>query len=790
MLCIFDQHRPLTELERIIGDCGVIEHAQSSPLGKLDVLELLNKSGQWAAAIVAAHVAGKGGLLKTLKGQARVSTWQCDDLLACALPGSVKDAPDDIRNILLNKDGEHKRERPVSIINAQDISGPDDVAKPGSTCWIKMSEVSVEGLRQAFLDSDSRIRLASDPQPDDHAELTTLQWNGGFLDGASVHFNSNLNVLVGGRGTGKSTVIESLRYVLGLNPMGSDATNAHNDIVKHVLRSGTKVSLTVSSHHPARRQYRIERTVPNPPIVRNEQGDVLQITPADIIPRVELFGQHEISELTKPGAAKTQLLDRFMEEDNSLNRRKTQIKRELGKSHLRILELMKDISTAEEQLNRLPGLEETLKRFKDAGIEDQLKDRSDIVKEERIRSMVAERIEPFRQLLDSLGDELPIDVVFLSDKSMAGLPGGVILKKYSRVLGDLSAGINDLVSEIGKAIQVAEKKNLEIEKEWLVRKHAVQQRYEKTLRTLQKANIDGEEFIRLRTQIEHLEPLKERLTASRAALNDLWQKRRSLLAEWQDVKAEYFRRLDTAARRVSRKLKGRVRVEVTDAGNRGPLERLLRECVGGQLAQTIDRLNQLDHLSLTQFADICRQGSERLAEVYGLTKTQAKHISDAGEDLFLNIEALELPPTTTLKLNVGAAGAEPVWRPLEALSTGQKATAILLLLLLESDAPLIVDQPEDDLDNRFITDAIVPKMREEKRRRQFIFATHNANVPVLGDAELILGLVAGEDTEQHRARIPEQLMGSIDSRTVREMVEEVLEGGKAAFEMRRLKYGF
>ena len=102
----------------------------------------------------------------------------------------------------------------------------------------------------------------------------------------------------------------------------------------------------------------------------------------------------------------------------------------------------------------------------------------------------------------------------------------------------------------------------------------------------------------------------------------------------------------------------------------------------------------------------------------------------------------------------------------------------------------MVDQPEDDLDNRFITEGVVPKMREEKRRRQFIFTTHNANIPVLGDAELILCLTAMGEADEGKARIPREHMGSIDARPVREMVEEVLEGGKEAFEMRRLKYGF
>lgn len=115
---------------------------------------------------------------------------------------------------------------------------------------------------------------------------------------------------------------------------------------------------------------------------------------------------------------------------------------------------------------------------------------------------------------------------------------------------------------------------------------------------------------------------------------------------------------------------------------------------------------------------------------------------------------------------------------------------MLLLLLLESAAPLVVDQPEDDLDNRFITEEIVPRMREEKRRRQFLFATHNANIPVLGDAELILGLSASGEGESGSAKTVPEYTGSIDARPVRELIQELLEGGEDAFERRRRKYGF
>jgi hypothetical protein len=175
---------------------------------------------------------------------------------------------------------------------------------------------------------------------------------------------------------------------------------------------------------------------------------------------------------------------------------------------------------------------------------------------------------------------------------------------------------------------------------------------------------------------------------------------------------------------------------------------------------------------------------------YGLPAGSAERIAQADLDLFMRIEELDLPATTNIELNTAPDGEPPTWQTLQALSTGQKATAVLLLLLLESEAPLVVDQPEDDLDNRFITEGVVPIMREEKRRRQFLFSTHNANIPVLGDAELILGLAASGEGKEGHAKIATQHMGSIDSKPVRELVEEILEGGKDAFEMRRSKYGF
>ena len=787
-LCLYDPDKD-NLLERFIGELGVRDHAALSPLGDKNCLDLLDCVHHQGGIAIAAHVAADNGLLATLEGQPRMNAWKSSDLYACALPGPVGDAPQNVRSILENKDAAHRRERRVAVINASDAN-PADLAEPRSSCFIKMSALSVEGLRQAFLDPESRIRLHSDPNPEPHAEFIAMAWEGGFLDGTRLHFNGNLNVLVGGRGTGKSTVIESLRYALAIDPIGEEANKAHQGVLKHVLKSGTKISLLVRAHHPAKHDYTIERTIPNPPVVKDELGDVLNLSPLDVAPGVEIFGQHEISELTKSREKLTRLLERFVERDPNAGAQKAKLRLELERSRGRIADVQREIKLIEERLSLLPGLEETQKRFQDAGLEERLKEKSLLVREERILATIKERLAPVAALRQELAGLLPIDSAFLSARALDGLPNSAMLIEGAAILDRVTAQLQTVAVQIEQTLSASETGLSALRSRWDERRQTVETTYQELLRELQKSRIDGEEFIRLRRQIEELRPLREKKETLNRDLAAYQQNRRNLLDEWFNLQSAEYRALEKAAKRVSKKLGGRVRAMVTMGGNLEPLEKLLREEIGGNLAALLERLKSRDTLSLLDFAQRCREGKDSLVSNYSLPPAAAERLAQAAPDIFMKLEELELPTTTKIELNTSSEGEPETWQTIEALSTGQKATAVLLLLLLESEAPLVVDQPEDDLDNRFITDGVVPKMRDEKRRRQFVFATHNANIPVLGDAELIAGLSAAGDSSQGKAEIPAQHAGSIDSKAVRELVEELLEGGKDAFEMRRLKYGF
>jgi hypothetical protein len=786
-LCLFERGSNLELIDSYLAQCGVHQRGQGGPC-KYDVADLLEHVEQCHGIAIAAHVLWKKGLLVALSGTACANVWKTERLVAAGIPGNISEAQLNYRRILDNSDAAYLRTRPMTLVNCNDVDAPEDLQKSSTTTKIKMSFVSLEGLRQAFLDPKSRIRLNSEPLPQERTEIVALAWEGGFLDGLRIHFNPDLNVFIGGRGTGKSTIIESLRYVLAVKALGEDAQNTHEKIIRGVVRSGTKISLLVESHRPDRRRYTVERTYPNAPIVRDENGEIVSIRPAELVEGIEIFGQHEITEVTRNATALTELLVRFADKDPSLQSERQALTRRLEESGAAILRSEREYRSLSERLSSLPVVRETLKRYQQAGVEERLRDQSLIVREEQVFRIFEERILRLEEALKQLAEVAPVDANFLSDGALQELPAREQLEALRPIVATMDQDLQKALQAIESAIAKARTDARALYAVWLQRKSAVQKEYETILRELHKSKIDGEEFIRLRRQIEELTPLaaaEEKLISLRRRQE---AEREKLIADWEDLSGREYRRLDKAAREVSKRLGGRLRVSVNFLGNHEALLVHLRR-LGFRTPETPVRRDGTQ-FSLRHFAESVRMSADEISKRYRYSALQAEKLAAAGLEWQLQLEETILPPTTDIELNVGS-GSHDEWRALNDLSTGQKATAVLLLLLIDSDAPLIVDQPEDDLDNRFISESVVPRIRDAKGIRQFIFATHNANIPVLGDAELIAGLNAiGEASGAGRAVLDERYVGSIDKPEVAMFSEEILEGGKTAFVTRKEKYGF
>jgi energy-coupling factor transporter ATP-binding protein EcfA2 len=184
-----------------------------------------------------------------------------------------------------------------------------------------------------------------------------------------------------------------------------------------------------------------------------------------------------------------------------------------------------------------------------------------------------------------------------------------------------------------------------------------------------------------------------------------------------------------------------------------------------QLAQLITKNN------LSEFEAQMSLGDERARKVL--------------ENLRLTLDPLNLETTAIddrifIELNL-STGSVSNYKDASELSRGQKCTALLPLLLARRDSPLVIDQPEDNLDNHFIYETVVENIRRMKVRRQMVFITHNANIPVLAEADLVVVLNSdGKIGYIEKA-------GTLDE--CREEIIDLLEGGREAFELRSRRYG-
>ncbi|EQD46913.1 hypothetical protein B1A_14396, partial [mine drainage metagenome] len=297
----------------------------------------------------------------------------------------------------------------------------------------------------------------------------------------------------------------------------------------------------------------------------------------------------------------------------------------------------------------------------------------------------------------------------------------------------------------------------------------------------------GTSYQRLLQDIERIKPLETRVTNHDKLLESQQQERRNLLAELSDLRGQRTKSLQTAAKKLNRRLEGKLRVEVVAEAGRAPLKTFLLdsklEGVGEKRLLWID---ERDTINPSALAQAIRNGSAELQVDLGLTPLVADALTRLPESRLMELEAMELDHRIDIFLNVSHGNAEAVFRPLNKLSIGQQCTAILHMLLLENSDPLIMDQPEDNLDNAFIAERIVHELRVAKTSRQFLFATHNANIPVFGDAEWIGVFTA---VENHGA-LSFSAQGSIDVPIIRDQVANILEGGRDAFIQRKEKYEF
>lgn len=784
-VCLFPEDTSTEQLNRFLGALELTDPKDGVTPSKLGGEALLSKVEAFGGICYAAHVTGASGLLKEKKPH----LWQDPRLKAAQIPGAIEDLPPEYKPIALNKNADYMRERPLALINAKDVAVPENLGDSRASCYIKMTRPCFESFLMAFKDPESRIRLCDEMEVPEYSRIERVTVEGGYLDGLAVCFSEHLNAVIGGRGTGKSTLLESLRYALGQEHKGIDARRQGEQVLKENLgKVQSQIRVELVSANQNMNRYTVARRYGEPPRVIDAQGNESSLEPTDLLPGMEIYGQNEIYELARDEGALIQVLDRFLPDQVEHRRQLAGLHKRLRDNAQRLVKAKDQREELEEKLANLPKLQEQVEQFKALGLEDKLRQVPLLEKERHLRPRLQEELDRVQSGLLGFRDTLP-DLAFLNDKALEGLPHADRLRHGRESLEKAKASVEQHIGDIEKAIEAAGKDIGALASELEQLQKDMEDRLEKEFAKLPEvAGKSGKEVGRtyqsLLRQIEAIRPEESRLKTVDKLLKTLQQERRNLLGELSDLRNARTRALEKAAKKLSRKLRGKLRVDVIAGGNREKLKEFLRQLPGiGE--GSVSWVGDADGLTIPALVEALKQGPDELqAKGWGVTRAKAETICRMDNRQRLDLETVDLEDRLVLELNVAHEGEN--YRPLERLSTGQQCTAILHVLLLDNPDPLIMDQPEDNLDNAFIADRIVRELRSAKTERQFVFATHNANIPVFGDAEWI-GVF--EATEDH-GEMPLERQGSIDVPGIRDAVSRILEGGRDAFIQRKEKYGY
>ncbi|OEH57821.1 hypothetical protein A5N17_12410 [Arthrobacter sp. D2] len=781
LLVLFERNTPPSTINAAIGQCGVAPSCPNGTTGR-PYAEIMQSMTEAGALVIPAHAnVANSGMLTGRSGNPLVKMIQHPCLHAIGITPDVADGID--QEAIFAGTTPYARPHELAKIHADDICHPDTLATTGASSWFKLSACELASLKLAVRTPGTRISLV-DPSTAPRTVLGKISWEGGFLDGVSLDLSDELTTLIGGRGTGKSTVIESIRFVLDLDPLGPEAKKDHQSMVRNVLGPGATVAVTVNGVGPSLETYEVTRTVDQAPIVRDSAGAVSQLSAKDVIGAIEVFGQHELAELAHDKDNVAAMVQRFAGPDTQ-NEDESDVQLRLEQNRTQLATAEADLARLDGELADLPRLEEQMRIFTESALGEKLTDQQLLQKDEAIIAATTLRIDNLAASLQTITNEdIPGDL----RAELEGLkesPRAETLAELSTALEAAAKTVEASLASIGQAVEAARLEASRIQATWTTETDGVRESTAETLRKLKDDGNDPGEFVATSRALHTLRQKAPARTTHQGKIRTLKQERTEILGELQIAQRAKAQRLRQAIREANAATDGTVNVRPVESPHRDHIKQLISSHVSGGRTTIMSAIDS-DGFAPSALADSARLGRESLEEKFGIRGAQATNLIAAGESLFRQLEETTVGLAADVFLDVSNEGDPREYRKLEDLSKGQRATALLLLLLGASSAPLVIDQPEDDLDNRFVFSGVVKRLRGLKGQRQIILSTHNANIPVLGDAELVIAL----EGSGRKGQPVTNGIGSLDNPTIRQLAEDLLEGGSAAFGARHHLYGF
>lgn len=663
-------------------------------------------------------------------------------------------------------------------IKCSDAHHPDQVGR-GYT-YLKMTEPSFSGLRTAFSDPD--LRIAFNPPQNNHPHIEGIRCDGKFLNGREVQFNQNLNCLIGGKGTGKSTVIEHLRYAFDIKPRTERIQNDYSELIRETL--GQDGELEVHIKTASGQRYAVSRQYgESPKILRQgSEGEDEEVemdieTFRDEFFDLEIHSQGELLELARDDRNQLELIDSYLDFEGR-KRERERIKAELRDNAQNLRSAREDWDRLKDELTEYEAVRENIAIIEEQGIDEYLQGEEKWGQEERRLNRFISQI----QSATAAAEEMVIFDETPTEEGLDELPNADLMESARSDLLEAISDLEALKEQIINRLQEAKGSVIEKQEEWEERYEDRREEYEELADEIKdEVGVDVEKYFALKEEESRLKGVQNDLDEKEEEINKLERERQSLISELRDIRQQITDIRRQGINSINEELPDNVRVQLEPNSNKQRYIDWFSRVLRGSRVRNQDKEAIAEEYKPERLAQIVEaKDTDQLIKDTKITETAADNLVNH-EDLQAQIHKLQtLEIHDRLIIEIRHQGE---WKPLSKMSDGQQCTALLSIAMLERDQPLIIDQPEDMLDNEFIYDVVVDITKDVKRSRQIITATHNANIPILGDAEqmLIMWSNGSEGFFQDR--------GSIDMPRVQNKAQQILEGGKEAFSRRTRKYG-
>lgn len=638
----------------------------------------------------------------------------------------------------------------------------------GKSCYLKLGAFSFDAVKFALVDKDSRV--ATDPVQHRHSRIQNIRFTGGTLAGKQIHFSPELNTMIGIRGSGKSSILEVIRYVLGL-PVGEKFGDKKykEDLVKYAMGSGGKIEMDVVDRHG--KAYTISKVYGEDTNVE-DSGLLLQgvAIRESILRKPIYFGQKDLSS-TEEGFEKDLV-------NTLLGSKQYEVLQKISTQKVKVIDAVRNLTSGlelddliKEQNDIKKDADHQLKFYADHNVEEKLQKRLDFDSDVKQIDDTIEAVDRFSQNISRISTyhesilSSKKDYVCKHNAELFGKLKTILETKYLSLIAQLKVWEHDNLA-VQKQLTDLQTEMKAIRKGMVDEFAEIERKLSEELKKSGNTNISSEEFLALKTkhskavtQIDVLQKQKDEFAGHQETLfkevkelNDLWHEEFLLIkSELEKIEKE----------------SSSITIDSNYKGDKANFVDTMKEyCKGSGLRDTT-------------FQGIASQYSD-FESIYKDMETAKRYFGSNPqlftEHLLANLESA-LTYQVPNKFIIKYRGKE-----LQHHSLGQRASALILFVLsLKENDVIIIDQPEDDLDNQTIYEDVIKLIRGMKLGVQFIFATHNPNIPVLGDAELVHACSFMDEKVAVQS-------GSVDAQDTQKTIVNIMEGGQEAFNRRKEIY--